>query len=78
LHSTYLDAIRTRYEVTFNNRMQELALSEDFTYLDISQSIQNQAELFSDPSHLNQKGAIVITQMLAKHPKIRWQSLKKS
>ncbi len=77
LHNTYLDAIRTRYEATFNSRMQELALREGFTYLDISQAIQNQAELFSDPSHLNQKGAIAISQMLVQHPKIRWQSLRK-
>jgi len=78
LHNTYLDAIRTRYEATFNSRMQELALREGFTYLDISQAILNQAELFSDPSHLNQKGAIAISQMLAQNPKIHWQSLKKS
>ena len=76
LHATYLDGIRTRYEATFNRRMEELALREGFTYLDISQSIQNQAELFSDPSHLNKQGAIAIAQMLAQNPKIRWQSLK--
>lgn len=76
LHATYLDGIRTRYEATFNRRMEELALREGFTYLDISQAIQNQAELFSDPSHLNKQGAIVIAKMLAQNPKIRWQSLK--
>ena len=76
LHATYLDGIRTRYEATFNRRMEELALREGFTYLDISQAIQNQAELFSDPSHLNKQGAIAIAQMLAQNPKIRWQSLK--
>ena len=76
LHATYLDGIRTRYEATFNRRMEELALREGFTYLDISQAIQNQAELFSDPSHLNKQGAIAIAKMLAQNPKIRWQSLK--
>jgi len=76
LHATYLDGIRTRYEATFNRRMEELALREGFTYLDISQVIQNKAELFSDPSHLNKQGAIAIAQMLAQNPKIRWQSLK--
>ncbi len=76
LHATYLDEIRTRYEATFNRRMEELALREGFTYLDISQAIQNQAELFSDPSHLNKQGAIAISQMLAQNPKIHWQSLK--
>ena len=78
LHNTYLDAIRLRYEATFNRRMEELALREGFTYLDISQSIPTQAELFSDPSHLNQKGAIAIAQMLAQNPKIPWQVLKKN
>jgi len=78
LHNTYLDAIRLRYETTFNRRMEELALREGFTYLDISQSMPTQAELFSDPSHLNQKGAIAIAQMLAQNPKIPWQALKKN
>ncbi len=76
LHATYLDGIRTRYEATFNRRMEELALREGFTYLDISQAIQNKAELFSDPSHLNKQGAIAVAKMLAQNPKIRWQSLK--
>jgi len=76
LHATYLDQIRTRYEATFSSRIQELALREGFTYLDLSQQLQNQAELFSDPSHLNKQGAIAIAQMLAQNPKIRWQALK--
>ena len=77
LHSTYLDQIRTRYEATFNGRMQELSLREGFTYIDLSQAILNQADLFSDPSHLNKKGAIAISKLLVQNPKIRWQSLKK-
>ncbi len=76
LHTTYLDVIRTRYEATFNQRMEELAQREGFTYLNISQVLQNQAELFSDPSHLNKQGAIAISQLLAQNQKIRWQSLK--
>ncbi len=77
LHTSYLDGIRTRYEASFNGRMQELALREGFTYLDLSQAILNQADLFSDPSHLNQKGAIAISQLLAQNPKIPWQKLKR-
>ncbi len=77
LHATYLDQIRSRHEATFNGRMQKLALREGFTYLDLSQSILNQADLFSDPSHLNKKGAIAISQLLVQNPKIRWQVLKK-
>jgi hypothetical protein len=76
LHTTYLDPIRTQYEATFNGRMQELATREGFTYLDLSQSIPYKSELFSDPSHLNRKGAIAIGQMLAQSSKIPWQSLK--
>ena len=76
LHSTYLDQSRSRYETTFNGRMQELAAREGFIYLDISQAIPNQAELFSDPSHLNHKGAIEISKLLAQNPKLRWQALK--
>lgn len=78
LHATYLDQIRTQYEATFNGRMQELSLREGFTYLDLSQAILNQADLFSDPSHLNQKGAIAISQLLAQNPKVRWQVLTKN
>ena len=75
LHATYLDQIRTQYEAIFNGRMQELALREGFTYLDLSQAIINQSDLFSDPSHLNKKGAISISQLLAQNPKVRWQVL---
>jgi lysophospholipase L1-like esterase len=57
--------------------MKELALREGFTYLDLSQIIQNQAELFSDPSHLNQKGAVAISKLIAQNPKIPWQKLSK-
>ena len=78
LHATYLDQIRTQYEANFNGRMQELSLREGFTYLDLSQAILNQADLFSDPSHLNQKGAIAISQLLAQNPKVRWQVLTKN
>ncbi|OYQ67153.1 hypothetical protein B9G53_02030 [Pseudanabaena sp. SR411] len=78
LHATYLDQIRTQYEANFNGRMQELSLREGFTYLDLSQAILNQADLFSDPSHLNQKGAIAISQLLAQNPKVRWQVLIKN
>ena len=76
LHSTYLDQSRNRYETTFNGRMQELATREGFTYLDISQAIPTQSDLFSDPSHLNHKGAIEISKLIAQNPKVRWQSLK--
>ncbi|MBD2178358.1 DUF1574 family protein [Pseudanabaena sp. FACHB-1998] len=76
LHATYLDPIRTRYEGTFNQRMEELALREGFTYLNLSQVLQTQAELFSDPSHLNHQGAIAMSKLLAQNPKIRWQILK--
>lgn len=76
LHSTYLDSSRTRYEGIFNQRMEELSLREGFTYLNLSQILQNQADLFSDPSHLNHKGAIAMSKLLAQNPKIRWQVLK--
>ncbi|MBD2188873.1 D-alanyl-lipoteichoic acid biosynthesis protein DltD [Pseudanabaena mucicola] len=77
LHRSYLDSIRTNYEAIFNSKMKELALREGFTYLDLSQTIQNQAELFSDPSHLNQKGAVAIAKLIAQNPKIPWQKLSK-
>ncbi len=76
LHATYLDVIRSRYEATFNRRMEELSRREGFTFLDLTQTISNQAELFSDPSHLNKQGAIAIAKMLAENPRIRWKSLK--
>lgn len=78
LHSTYLDSIRINFESIFNQRMQELALREGFTYIDLSQSIPDRAELFSDPSHLNKQGAIAIAQMLGQSTKIRWQSFNRN
>lgn len=78
LHSTYLDSIRINFESIFNQRMQELSLREGFTYIDLSQSIPDRAELFSDPSHLNKQGAIAIAQMLGQSTKIRWQSFNRN
>ncbi|MDX2254851.1 MAG: D-alanyl-lipoteichoic acid biosynthesis protein DltD [Pseudanabaenaceae cyanobacterium bins.39] len=76
LHHTYLDRVRLSYEATFNQRMDELAQRGNFTYINLSQTISEQAKLFSDPSHLNKDGAIAIAQNLAQNPKMPWQWLK--
>jgi hypothetical protein len=76
LHDTYLDSPRLSQESIFNQHMQQLAQRNNFTYLNLSQSISGQANLFSDPSHLNKDGAIAIAQNLAQHPKMPWQLFK--
>lgn len=74
LHGSYLDAARSRYEATFTQRMQELANRWRFTYIDLSRAWTTKAEYFSDPSHLNRKGAIAVAQELIRNPNVAWRS----
>jgi hypothetical protein len=74
LHNVYLDSARSRYEYIFSTKMRELSGRLNFTYIDLSQTWRNEASLFSDPSHLNRKGAIAVAKELASHPQIRWKA----
>jgi hypothetical protein len=72
LTDIYLDKYRSQHEATFKQYMQQLMDSARLTFVDLDGILNTRHELFSDPSHLNQFGAIEVSKYLAKIPKIRW------
>jgi hypothetical protein len=72
LTDIYLDKYRSQHEATFKQYMQQLMDSHQLTFVDLDGVLNTRHELFSDPSHLNQFGAIEVSKYLAKIPKIRW------
>ncbi|MGQ9866803.1 MAG: hypothetical protein ACUVSQ_11080 [Pseudanabaenaceae cyanobacterium] len=76
LHETYLDETRRRYEAFFNGRMQKLATRLGFVYLNLSERWQQNSELFSDPSHLNYRGARVVSRYLGSSGAIPWNRVR--
>ncbi len=76
LHESYLDETRRRYEAFFNERMQKLATRLGFVYLNLSERWHQNPELFSDPSHLNYRGARVVSRYLGSSGAIPWEHLR--
>ncbi|MEB3358103.1 MAG: hypothetical protein VKK04_15350 [Synechococcales bacterium] len=76
LTSEYLDSFRLGYEEDFRQHLLELNLQrEEFIFRDLGQVWLDQPEYhrrFSDPSHLNQVGAVEVSQQLAQDPLIPW------
>jgi hypothetical protein len=72
LTDIYLDKYRSQHEVSFKQYMQQLMDSRQLTFVDLDGVFNTRHDLFSDPSHLNQFGAIEVSKYLAKIPKIRW------
>ncbi|MCY7336555.1 MAG: hypothetical protein LH613_10150 [Chamaesiphon sp.] len=68
----YLDKFRSQHEVIFKQYMQKLMDSDRLTFIDLDGLINKQYDLFSDPSHLNQYGAIEVSKYLAKRKEISW------
>jgi hypothetical protein len=72
LTDIYLDKYRSHNEASFKQYMQQLMDSHQLTFVDLDGVFNTRHDLFSDPSHLNQFGAIEVSKYLAKNPKIRW------
>ncbi|MGK7889399.1 MAG: hypothetical protein AB4042_08690 [Leptolyngbyaceae cyanobacterium] len=76
LTEEYLDPFRIAYEQTFRQYMLDLALQQEyFIFRDLGQlwlPDANHRSYFSDPSHLNQYGAIEVSQHISKDPMIPW------
>jgi hypothetical protein len=72
LTDIYLDKYRTQHEASFKQYMQQLMDSHQLTFIDLDGVLNTRHDLFSDPSHLNQFGAIEVSKYLAKLPEIRW------
>jgi hypothetical protein len=72
LTDIYLDKYRSQHEASFKQYMQQLMDSRQLTFVNLDGVFNTRHDLFSDPSHLNQFGAIEVSKYLAKLPKIRW------
>ncbi len=77
LTDIYLDPFRRDREIIFKQYMQDLASSNQLVFIDLDGLLNTQYALFSDPSHLNQFGAIEVSTQLSKIP-IPWQKVDKT
>ncbi|MDI9635469.1 DUF1574 domain-containing protein [Geitlerinema splendidum] len=75
LTSDYLDPVRASYEREFTQQMLRFAMERGFIFRDLANAWDGgQMEYFSDPSHLNRYGAMVVAQQIARDPMISWPS----
>jgi hypothetical protein len=66
LSDIYLDKSRRHHEVIFKSYMQKLMDSNQLTFVDMDGLLNTRYDHFSDPSHLNQTGAVAVSEYLAK------------
>ena len=64
LSDIYLDKFRRQHEITFKKYMQDLMDSNQLTFVDMDGLLNTRHDHFSDPSHLNQTGAIAVSEYL--------------
>jgi Protein of unknown function (DUF1574) len=64
LSDIYLDKSRRQHEVTFKTYMQKLMDSNQLTFIDMDGLLNTRYDHFSDPSHLNQTGAVAVSEYL--------------
>lgn len=76
LSQEYLDPVRQRYEVQFQQTMQQLAQQERFIFLNLMGQWAERNDFFADPSHLNRYGAEAVSAQLAIAPAIPWNRLR--
>ncbi len=72
LTKDYLDPIRKNYEEEFRQKMQDFAATTGLNFQDMVMLWPEARENFSDPSHLNQYGAVEVSKYLAKDAMIAW------
>jgi hypothetical protein len=75
LSDLYLDKVRSEHETIFKQYMQNLMNLHQLTFVDMNISSNNEYNLFSDPSHLNQFGAIEVSKYLVRTEGISWKTL---
>jgi hypothetical protein len=73
LSDIYLDKSRRQHEATFKTYMQKLMDANKLTFVDMDGLLSNRYEHFSDPSHLNQTGAIAVSQYLTQTNAIQYK-----
>jgi hypothetical protein len=64
LSDIYLDKYRRQHELTFNDYMQKLMDSNQLTFVNMDGLLNTRYDHFSDPSHLNQTGAVAVSEYL--------------
>ena len=64
LSDIYLDKFRRQHEITFKKYMQDLMDSNQLTFVDMDGLLNTRHDHFSDPSHLNQTGAVAVSEYL--------------
>jgi hypothetical protein len=75
LSNIYLDKFRSDREVMFENYMQNLMAARQLTFVNLNNLLTQKYDRFSDPSHLNQFGAIDVSRYLASTAEISWQQI---
>ncbi|WP_139294963.1 hypothetical protein [Planktothrix tepida] len=78
LTQDYLDPIRTAYEEKFQNLMKSISAETGLMFIDLSREWLQNYHYFSDPSHLNQYGAVAVSQKLVELDQISWPKPVKS
>ncbi len=68
LSDSYLDAFRRNLENQFQQFLQTQSNLHSFQVVDLLTQLQGQSDLFADPSHINQRGAVAIAAQLALDP----------
>ncbi|MCY7366569.1 MAG: DUF1574 family protein [Chamaesiphon sp.] len=64
LSDIYLDKYRRQYEIIFKQYMQKMMDSNQLTFIDMDGLLNTRYDHFSDPSHLNQAGAVAVSEYL--------------
>jgi Protein of unknown function (DUF1574) len=64
LSDIYLDKYRRQHETTFKKYMQNLMDTNQLTFVDMDGLLNTRYDHFSDPSHLNQTGAVAVSEYL--------------
>ena len=67
LSQDYLDATRQKYEQEFRNFMKIKATEKKFLFVDMSQEFLQRDDFFADPSHINQYGAVAVSELLGRN-----------
>lgn len=76
LTDDYLDPVRTAYEEKFIDQMGKITEETDLIFIDLAQEWMQNYDYFSDPSHLNQYGAIAVSNRLVEESSIPWPKKK--
>ena len=76
LTQDYLDQVRMAYEEKFRDFMHSISQETGLTFIDLSNELLQNYNYFSDPSHLNQYGAVAVSQKLVKLDQIPWPRRK--